>query len=341
MEPLDDVFIKSLTRDQLREECKRVNLLTTGEKADLQQRLLNHHQAVTRDIENGTLTRIENGKTDDTKENNDPKPPPAPKECPSADLICPITLQLPWDPVTADDGRVYEQAAIEQHIAFQQSNLKSPMTNTPMGGRLFPAPQHKNVIEVLIGIVIDVFIVIGVLIGDLVSKWPLIGDLVSKWNEKVKEKDLTEDWLKKAAKGDAEAMYKVGLCFLNGEYGFIKDEQLGYYLQCKAHDAGHASGTAMVGLCLYRGLGVAKCDRQALMHIGIAAGKGSRCAAWILGKNFAFGGGGLRLKSNKKEAIRWLRVAVEGGYTVCDDLAQEGFEKAQKLLAELTADATA
>ena len=30
------------------------------------------------------------------------------------ELLCPITQQLPADPVTADDGRLYERAAIEE-----------------------------------------------------------------------------------------------------------------------------------------------------------------------------------------------------------------------------------
>jgi hypothetical protein len=34
----------------------------------------------------------------------------------SADLICVITHDLPFGPVTAEDGRVYDRHAIEQHI---------------------------------------------------------------------------------------------------------------------------------------------------------------------------------------------------------------------------------
>ena len=30
----------------------------------------------------------------------------------AADLRCPITLQLPFDPVTAQDGKIYERTAI-------------------------------------------------------------------------------------------------------------------------------------------------------------------------------------------------------------------------------------
>ena len=62
------------------------------------------------------------------------------------ELICPITTELPVDPVTAEDGRVYERRAIEDWIA-RPGELKSPTLNTPMGPRLYPATQVRNVIE--------------------------------------------------------------------------------------------------------------------------------------------------------------------------------------------------
>ena len=61
------------------------------------------------------------------------------------DLICPITLDLPYDPVTAADGRIYERLAIEAHINNNSNRiLKSPMTNESMGRALLPSPQTKS-----------------------------------------------------------------------------------------------------------------------------------------------------------------------------------------------------
>ena len=55
------------------------------------------------------------------------------------ELVCPITQELPVDPVTAEDGRVYERSAIEAHIRGRSAEaLKSPITNEPMGPRLLP-----------------------------------------------------------------------------------------------------------------------------------------------------------------------------------------------------------
>ena len=34
-----------------------------------------------------------------------------------AELVCPITQSLPIDPVTAEDGRIYERSAIQGTLA--------------------------------------------------------------------------------------------------------------------------------------------------------------------------------------------------------------------------------
>ena len=40
------------------------------------------------------------------------------------ELLCPITQQLPADPVTAEDGRLYERAAIEGWLRSRRSCRK-------------------------------------------------------------------------------------------------------------------------------------------------------------------------------------------------------------------------
>jgi hypothetical protein len=59
-------------------------------------------------------------------------------------LLCPITLGLPIDPVIAEDGNVYERSAIEAQLKIR---LKSPLTNEPMGHKLLTARHVTNVIE--------------------------------------------------------------------------------------------------------------------------------------------------------------------------------------------------
>jgi len=66
------------------------------------------------------------------------------------EFVCPISLELPVDAVTAEDGRIYERSAIACHIAKQGESLRSPVTNEPMGPRLLPATQVRNAIELIV-----------------------------------------------------------------------------------------------------------------------------------------------------------------------------------------------
>lgn len=120
------------------------------------------------------------------------------------DLICPITLELPFDPVTAEDGRVYEKDAIEQHIqnSFRHI-LKSPCTNMPMGPNLLRSTQTKSLIQTLIDN------------GTITNN-----ALVESWNEKVVIQKRKERILQKAETGDAKAMGRAAFCFHYGRHSF-------------------------------------------------------------------------------------------------------------------------
>ena len=56
--------------------------------------------------------------------------------------MCSVTRSCP-STLWTEDGRVYDRSAIEQWLA---TNQKSPHTNEPMGLKLIPALQVKNVI---------------------------------------------------------------------------------------------------------------------------------------------------------------------------------------------------
>ena len=54
-------------------------------------------------------------------------------EC-ANELVCAITLELPFEPVMAEDGRIYEKDAIETWIRRRVEigePIKSPSTNEP------------------------------------------------------------------------------------------------------------------------------------------------------------------------------------------------------------------
>ena len=61
--------------------------------------------------------------------------------------VCPITQELPHDPVTAEDGNIYEREAITDWLKRQQ---RSPINGNLMGTRLLPTAQVRNTIEHLV-----------------------------------------------------------------------------------------------------------------------------------------------------------------------------------------------
>lgn len=115
------------------------------------------------------------------------------------ELLCPITQQLPVDPVMAQDGRVYDREAIKEWIDTKKKLVKnkyswqkeenflvrSPSTNKKMGITLTEATQVRNTIEHLVK----------------------SGAVEDEKAEAVKEQLATE---KAANEGDGEAIYKMG-----------------------------------------------------------------------------------------------------------------------------------
>ena len=79
------------------------------------------------------------------------------------EFLCPITHALPVDPCTAQDGRVYERAAVETWIKRCGKHVRSPVTNASMGRELYPAIQVKNAIRIMV--------TSGALTGSLVDEW--------------------------------------------------------------------------------------------------------------------------------------------------------------------------
>ena len=75
-------------------------------------------------------------------------------------------------PVTAEDGRIYDEAAIEKYFKTKPDDDKvpSPVTGVLMGKKLLPSPIIKNHIE------------------SLITSGIIQGDLATKWNEKFKKK---------------------------------------------------------------------------------------------------------------------------------------------------------
>ena len=117
----------------------------------------------------------------------------------AAEYVCPLTLELPVDPVMAKDGRIYERSHI---LAWLSRNATSPVTREPMGTELTPVPIIRNSIE------------------KLVSSGAIEGDIAEAWQKASAKKRADEMLVKgiraKAEGGDGDAMYCLGTWYGHG-----------------------------------------------------------------------------------------------------------------------------
>jgi len=241
--------------------------------------------------------------------------------CLTEDLLCPIELELPFSPVTAEDGRIYERRAIQKHFQTCRRQqpygvIKSPMTNQPMGDRLLPAPWMKNHIQHLLdaGLIHD-------------------ESLTVEWEKKKKWQDQREALLQQAQSGDGESMFRVGRNYLEGIKCFPQDLVKGHEWITKAHQAGCIRATAKLGINLIKCVGVpSKDERLGVMYTSMAAGLGSSMAAYRLGIWFLNGKYGL--PRNHVEAKRWLTACLTHEVR---DLNKLGREAAVQHLQEIEA----
>lgn len=91
------------------------------------------------------------------------------KRDPGDEVICSVSLELPFDPVT-------EREEIEKYFKGKTtSQIRSPSTNTAIGRRLTAAPPTRNTIETLI------------------ENGVITGDRAEKWEAKEKQKNVMDE----------------------------------------------------------------------------------------------------------------------------------------------------
>merc|ERR1712151_1012978 len=234
------------------------------------------------------------------------------------EMVCPLSLELMVDPVTAEDGHHYERKWIEKTIKAQGSDLRSPMTSEKMGSRLFPSARLANAIEILVES--------GIIDKELhksYKKSKLIFDTEKKAGLLVK---------KRAEEGDAEAMASLGGFYCYGTRGFAKDEKLAFKWFKKSSDLKHPRGMASAGCCLAEGVGVEKNAAHGMNLTSVAAAMGSDVPCYRLGIFYFKGLYGL--PKDKAEAKYWLTKATDGS---CSSkcLSDSRKEKAKKWLEEI------
>ena len=177
----------------------------------------------------------------------------------ATELMCPIRHELPIEPVVAEDGRIYEKAAIEGWLSRKQ---KSPMTNLAMGTHLTPVICVKNAIS------------------NLVCSGALDSDKAMEWQQK----DRLERMHRAAEGGDAKAMFTLRLWYASGEWQQnMTNIDVGRLN--RAAKAGDANAMFKLGLWYFkRGVrlksGIRRTGEDLLWT---AYGYGSDCACYVVG----------------------------------------------------------
>ena len=204
------------------------------------------------------------------------------------EYVCPITAELPVDPVTAEDGRFYERHAIEEWFSRQpQPQVKSPVTNELMGKRLFPAVQVRNSLK------------------RLVESGAISGSKADAWKKAMAEEAEVAALRVKAEGGDARAMWRLGCVYRDGTRGLKKDLTQAFTWFKRAADLKDARALTDCGVAYVNGWGVERSHIRGFTMLGAAAALGSEHACAILGLVNAKGPYGL--DKDPQEATRWYR----------------------------------
>lgn len=189
---------------------------------------------------------------------------------------CPISFEIPFDPVTAEDGIVYERRAIQSWFeTFKGHEVRSPVTNSLIRKRTYPAIQLRK------------------LIRSLATDGRLKGEIASRWEKRFNEEKQVDDLRQRARDGDMIAMLSLGKAFFHGKLGLDKDLQVAFYWLKRVADIGEPTGTTYVGDMYVNGWGVQRNTSLGLVYLTRAAEMGSEWACFRLGAHFKDGTLGL------------------------------------------------
>jgi len=257
------------TVEELRSQLGKRGLLTDGLKAELEQRL--------------SAAELQGAAEKDAKRVK------TAMDAIADEWMCPITQELPIDPVMAEDGKIYERAAIAKWLGEHQ---RSPSTGAVMGTKLVPSPQVRNTIE------------------HLVRSGAVDADRAAVWEKKIEDEQEAKKLRAAADQGDAHAMYRLGNFYRAGDKGLAQDRVQARAWYERAAELGHVGGMGTFGELLLKGLGGPCVPVLGMFYTTQAAAHGSEAATYLLGKAFTEGRYGL--PQDSAQAKRHLRKVVDG-----------------------------
>jgi hypothetical protein len=228
----------------------------------------------------------------------------------SREFICPINLGLPIEPVTAEDGKVYERADIERWFETREGDPTSPMTNEVIGTELIPAPQIRKAIEAH------------------VESGAIKGKIAEAWKRKLADETLVKEM--RADDGEAECL--LGDWYGLGENGRAKDAAQARAWFERSAAAHYPRGMASFGACLLFGYGGPQNISLGLVNVTRAEELGSDVAECIRAR--AFLRGRYSLPKYLGRALFWMKKIVDGECKF-NTLDEDGIAIAARWLREL------
>tara|TARA_B100000945_G_scaffold189852_1_gene152513 strand:+ start:1730 stop:2560 length:831 start_codon:yes stop_codon:yes gene_type:complete len=213
------------------------------------------------------------------------------------ELVCPITRELPINPVLADDGRIYEKSAIEKWFSKMRCEGKhipiSPVTNDIISTKLLPCFQVRNNIEEIIRN--------GILPDEKKNAW---NDLLAL------EKEVNETKIE-ARKGNVIAMVDLAFWYRDGIKNLPIDMNKSLEFFKKAAYYSNPIALAHTGIFYIEGTlssdNVRVIDQDiptGFMMLGQAAVQHCDYACFILGEFYSRG---KYIKLDKDKASEWYR----------------------------------
>ena len=229
------------------------------------------------------------------------------------EFICPITQELPVDPVIAKDGKIYERDAILEWFRKKDGDATSPSTGKVIDTELVPVVQARNTIE------------------SLIQTGAIEDEIAEAWQKRLAFEKRVKEMRAKAEGGDGDAMHWMGVCYTFGQ-GVAKDEAQARAWYERSAAARNPKGLASFGDCLLAGTGGPQESVYGIINMTQAAELGSDWGAYRLGWAFFEGAHGL-----PKDPVRarfWIKKVVEGECTH-KHLTDQAIAEAANWLREL------